>query len=566
MKTDLQIAREAKIQPVSKIAKALGINEGEYELYGNFMAKLDLAVRDRLSKRPNGKYIDITAITPTPLGEGKTTTTIGLGMALNLLGKQAIVAIRQPSMGPTFGIKGGAAGGGYAQVIPMEQFNLHLTGDIHAISAAHNLIAAMLDNHIAKGNALKIDLATITWPRVVDISDRSLRKITIGDNNGVAEFGVERKTKFDIAVASELMAILALASDLSDLRSRIAKIVLAYDTKGTPITAEAIKAAGAATVLLKEAIKPTLVQTLTNTPAIVHAGPFANIAHGNSSIIADQIGLKLADYLVTESGFGADIGMEKFMDIKCRYSGLTPDAVVMVATVRGIKYHSGKFEVIPGKPLPADLTKEDLPSLAKGVVNLEKQIENARLFGIPVVVAVNRFSTDTDKEIKYLITESRKVGAFAAVESTVFKDGAKGGLALANAVVKATKQKTHFSFLYPLERPLKEKIKTIATKIYGAKDVLYSDLAEKQVKIIEQNSLGALPICMAKTHLSLSDDPKKVGRPKGFSITVKELKVAAGAGFIYPLLGEMRTMPGLPTCPNAEKIDIDENGQIVGLS
>lgn len=566
MKSDLEIARSAKIKPIKKIAKALGIKENEYELYGNFMAKIDTGMRDRLVRRASGKYINVTAITPTPLGEGKTTTTIGLGMALNRIGENAIVAIRQPSMGPTFGIKGGAAGGGCSQVIPMEQFNLHMTGDIHAISVAHNLISAMLDNHLAKGNELGIDIDSITWPRVVDISDRALRKIKVGDNSCSSEFGVERKTRFDIAVASELMAIVALATDLADLRSRIGKIVLAFNEKGRPVTVEDIKATGSATVLLKEAIKPTLVQTLENTPALVHAGPFANIAHGNSSIIADQIGLKLADYLVTESGFGADIGMEKFMDIKCRYSGLAPDAVVLVATVRGVKYHSGQYEVVPGKPLPPNLFEENLPAIELGLGNLAKQIENICYFGVPVVVAINRFESDTEKEVSFLKNEAVKHGAFDAVESTVFSRGSKGGVELAKAVVSATNQKTNFKYLYPLNSTIKEKISTIATKIYGAKSVKYTKIAEKQIEAISANGFQKLPICMAKTHLSLSDDPKKVGRPENFAVTVTEIKVAAGAGFIYPLLGQMRTMPGLPTHPNAENIDIDEKGEIIGLS
>jgi len=566
MISDLQIAREAKIKPIKNIAKSLGIKEDEYDLYGKFMAKINLNIKKRLKNKKDGKYIDVTAITPTPLGEGKTTTTIGLGMALNKIGKKAIITIRQPSMGPTFGIKGGAAGGGYSQVIPMEEFNLNLTGDIHAIGVAHNLISAMLDNHIVKGNKLDIDLDSITWPRIMDISDRSLRKVTIGDNSNMAEFGVERQTKFDISVASELMAVLALASDIFDLRKRIGKIVIAYTKKGTPVTVEDIKAAGSATVLMKETVKPTLVQTLINTPALVHAGPFANIAHGNSSIIADQIGLKLADFVITESGFGADIGMEKFMDIKCRYSKLIPDAVVLVATVRAIKYHSGKFDIVPGKPLPKNLTEENIEALEEGIGNLEKQIENARLFGVPVVVAVNRFGTDTNKEIEFIIKKSKEFGAVEAVESEVFAKGTKGGIKLANAVVKAVKQKKKFKFLYPLSNSVKNKIKIIAQKIYGADDVIYSEKADKQIKVIEKNNLDKLPICMAKTHLSLSDDPLKVGKPKNFKIKVTEIKVAAGAGFIYPLLGKMRTMPGLPTHPNAEIIDIDKNGEIVGLS
>ncbi len=565
MKSDLQIARDNKILPIEKVAKKLGLKDQEIDQYGKYMAKVKLDALKRLKNKPDAKYVDVTAITPTPLGEGKTTTTVGLGMALNRIGKKAVIAIRQPSMGPTFGIKGGAAGGGYAQVIPMEDFNLHMTGDIHAIGVAHNLIAAMIDNHLLKGNKLNIDPKQIIWPRVVDVSDRALRHIKIGIGPD-KEFGIERSTQFDITVASELMAILALATSLKDLRTRIGRTVIAYNKQGKPVTTEDLKAAGAATVLLKEALKPNLVQTLDNTPAFVHAGPFANIAHGNSSIIADKIGIKLGDFLVTESGFGADIGMEKFMNIKCRYSKLKPDVVVLVATVRAIKYHSGNFKVVPGKPLPEEMKKKDLKSLEKGIGNLEKQIENARMFGIPVVVAVNKFASDKKEELEYLIKKAKEFGAHDAVISEVFAKGSKGGEALAKAVVEASKEKASFKYLYKTTDSIKDKISTIATRVYGAQGVAYTEQAKKQIKTIEKNGLDKLPICMAKTHLSISDDPKLLGKPEGFKVTIREIKLAAGAGFIYPLLGKMRTMPGLPSHPNAENIDIDENGEIVGLS
>lgn len=565
MKTDLQIAKEAKIKNIDEILNYINLEDSDVEKYGNYMAKINTNVQKKLKKKPVGKYIDVTAVTPTPLGEGKTTITIGLGMALNRIGKKAIIAIRQPSMGPTFGIKGGAAGGGYSQVIPMEEFNLHLTGDIHAISVAHNLVAAMLDNHLVKGNKLNIDINRIVWNRVVDVSDRALRHIKIGIGKE-SVYGVERDTRFDITVASELMAILALTTDLQDFRKRVGRVVIAYNKDGDPITIEDIKAAGAVTVLMKNTLKPTLVQTLDNTPALIHAGPFANIAHGNSSIIADQIGVRLGEYLVTESGFGADIGMEKFMNIKSRYSGLKPDAVVLVASVRAIKWHSGNFSKLAKTDRISALQEEDIQSLEKGVGNLIKQIENVKSYGIPVVVAVNKFETDTIAEVNYLIKKAKESGAFDAVETTVFANGSKGGEVLAHAVVRASNQKSDFKFLYKLNIPVKEKINAIATKMYGASSINYSKKANKQIQNIEKNNFGDLPICMAKTHLSLSDNPKLLGRPKDFKVLVREVNVSVGAGFIYPLLGEMRTMPGLPTHPNAENIDIDENGEVVGLS
>jgi len=563
MLSDLEIAQRAKLLPITDIARALGLEDDELELYGKTKAKIALSVMKRLAGRPNGKYIDVTAITPTPLGEGKTTTTIGLAMALNRVGARSIAAIRQPSLGPVFGIKGGAAGGGYAQVVPMEDFNLHLTGDVHAISLAHNLLAAMIDNSITHGNKLRIDPHTITWPRVVDVSDRALRKIVVG--LGGKENGYPRETGFDISVASEVMAILGLTTSLKDLRARLGRIVIGLDQDGKAVTAEDLKTAGAMAVLLRDAIKPTLLQTTENTPVLIHAGPFANIAHGNSSIIADLIGLKLADCVVTESGFGADMGMEKFMNIKCRYSGLVPDAVVMVCTVRALKMHSGRFRVVAGRPLDPALTREDLKAVEDGMANLDKQIENARLFGVPVVVAINAFPTDTDAEVELIRQRSLAAGAEGAYRSDVWAKGGAGAEDLARAVLKAAERPKQFRFLYELDRPIKEKIETIATKIYGAAGVDYLPAAEQQIKKYTELGYANLPICMAKTHLSISHDPNLKGRPSGFRVSVREVRASMGAGFLYPLLGEMRTMPGLPSEPNTWKIDLDDDGNVVGL-
>jgi formate--tetrahydrofolate ligase len=563
MLSDLEIARRARLRPIAEIASSLGLEEDELELYGKYKAKVALSVLKRLADRPAGKYIDVTAITPTPLGEGKTTTTIGLAMALCRVGCRTIAAIRQPSLGPVFGIKGGAAGGGYAQVVPMEEFNLHLTGDVHAISLAHNLLAAMIDNSITHGNTLGIDPLTITWPRVVDVSDRALRKIVIG--LGGRDNGYPRESGFDIAVASELMAILGLTTDLKDLRQRLGRIVVALDRNGQAVTAEALQSAGAMAVLLRDAIKPTLLQTIENTPVFVHTGPFANIAHGNSSIIADRIGLRLADCVVTESGFGADMGMEKFMNIKCRYSGLTPDAVVMVCTVRALKMHGGRYRVVAGKPLDPGLTREDLGAVEDGCANLDKQIENARLFGVPVVVAINVFPTDTAAEIELVRQRSLAAGAEGAYVSDVWAAGGAGAEDLARAVLKAAERPNTFRFLYELDRPIKEKIETIAGKIYGADGVDYLPAAEQQIKKFQDLGYGNLPICMAKTHLSISHDPALKGRPRGFRVPIREVRASMGAGFLYPLLGEMRTMPGLPSAPNTWKIDLDEDGNVVGL-
>ena len=563
MLSDLEIAQRAKLLPITDIARALGLEDDELELYGKTKAKIALSVMKRLAGRPNGKYIDVTAITPTPLGEGKTTTTIGLAMALNRVGARSIAAIRQPSLGPVFGIKGGAAGGGYAQVVPMEDFNLHLTGDVHAISMAHNLLAAMIDNSITHGNKLKIDPHTITWPRVVDISDRALRKIVVG--LGGKENGYPRETGFDISVASEVMAILGLTTSLKDLRARLGRIVIGLDQDGKAVTAEDLKTAGAMAVLMRDAIKPTLLQTTENTPVLIHAGPFANIAHGNSSIIADLIGLKLADCVVTESGFGADMGMEKFMNIKCRYSGLVPDAVVMVCTVRALKMHSGRFRVVAGRPLDPALSREDLKAVEDGMANLDKQIENARLFGVPVVVAINAFPTDTEAEVELIRQRSLAAGAEGAYRSEVWAKGGAGAEDLARAVLKAAERPKQFRFLYELDRPIKEKIETIATKIYGAAGVDYLPAAEQQIKKYTELGYANLPICMAKTHLSISHDPNLKGRPSGFRVSVREVRASMGAGFLYPLLGEMRTMPGLPSEPNTWKIDLDDDGNVVGL-
>ena len=576
MLSDLEIAQAAEVKPILEIARSVGLEEDDLELYGKYKAKVHLDVLDRLRDRPNGKYIDVTAITPTPLGEGKTTTTVGLSQALGRLGKKVFTVIRQPSMGPTFGIKGGAAGGGYSQIIPMEDFNLHLTGDIHAVGVAHNLLAAAIDARIYHESRLSdeklaaiglrrldIDPYSITWNRVVDVNDRQLRHIVSG--LGAKTDGRPRETGYDITVASELMAILALTTSLKDMRGRIGRIVIGTDKHKNPITAEDLGVAGAMTVLMKDAIMPNLMQTLEHTPAFVHAGPFANIAHGNSSIIADQIAIKLADYVVTESGFGADIGMEKFMDIKCRYSGLTPNVVVMVATVRALKMHGGAGKVVAGKPLPKELVEENIPALEKGAANLIKQIENAKLFGVPVVVAVNRFTSDTDKEIEVVRKIAEEAGAEGAYVSEVWAKGGAGAIELAEAVVAAAENPNDFRFLYPLDIPIKEKIEIIATKIYGADGVEYTPTAEKRIALYEKMGYGNMPICMAKTHLSLTHNPKLKGAPRGWTLPVKDIRASVGAGFLYPLCGEIRTMPGLGSKPAFLNVDIDENGKVVGL-
>jgi formate--tetrahydrofolate ligase len=564
MLSDIKIAQATKKEPIEKIAKKLKIDKIYLIPYGNYIAKIDLKILEKTKFKPQGKYILVTAITPTPLGEGKTVTTIGLSMALNKLEKLTTACIRQPSLGPVFGIKGGAAGGGYSQVLPMEDFNLHFTGDVHAVGLAHNLAAAFLDNSLLKGNRLNINIDKIYWRRVVDVSDRALRNVKIG--LGSKDDGIPRDSGFDITVASEIMAILALSSDLKDLRQRIGKIILADNLDGKPITTEDIKVAGSMVVLLKDAIKPNLIQTIENTPCFVHAGPFANIAHGNSSILADRIALNFSDYVVTEAGFGADCGAEKFFDIKCRVSGLIPDAVVIVCSIRALKAHSGKFSVVAGKPLDEELVKENIPAIEQGICNLEKQIENIKVFGVPVVVAINRFNSDTDKEIDFVKKKTIEFGADDCQISEVWAKGSKGGIDLAKAVIKAVSLPKKFKFLYPLDMPIKEKIKIIATQIYGAKDVEYAELVEEKIRLFTERGWDKMPICMAKTHLSLSHDPALLGRPRDFILPVRDIRASIGAGFLYPLCGTMQTMPGLPSHPVGEKIDIDDKGNIIGLS
>lgn len=565
MYTDLYIAQHAKLRPVTEIAEQLGLGSDDIDVYGSpYVAKVRLDVLERFKDRPNAKYIDISAITPTPLGEGKSTTLVGLGEAMKHLGKRAVVSLRQPSQGPTFGIKGGAAGGGYAQVVPMETFNLNLTGDIHAVTAANNLLAAMVDNKLLRGNPLNINPHSITWKRVVDTNDRALRKIIIG-LGGRMEGGIPRETGFDITVASEVMAILALTTSLKDMRMRFGRIVVGMTHDKKPVTAEEIGAAGAMTVLMRDAIRPTILQTLENTPAIVHAGPFANVAHGNSSIIADLIGVKTADYLMTESGFGADIGAEKFFNIKCRYSGLRPDACVLVATIRALKSHSGKYKIVAGKALPPEMLENNVGDVEKGASNLRKQIENVKIHGVTPVVAINAFETDHPEEIEAVKRIAVESGALGAAVSTHWADGGKGAIELAELVIDAANQPSDFRFLYDLNDSIKSKIATIATKIYGAADVSYTTQAADQIRSYEDSGFGGLPICMAKTHLSLSHDPTLKGAPTGFTLPIREVRASVGAGFIYPICGDMRTMPALPEHPAAEHVDIDETGNIVGL-
>lgn len=572
MKSSLEIAAEAKVEPIANVAAALGIPDRYVERHGTYKAKIDLNLLDEFAERPNGKYILVTAITPTPLGEGKTTTTIGLGMALNRVGKRAAIAIRQSSLGPVFGIKGGGAGGGYSQVIPLEESILHLTGDIHALAVAHNLLASLTDNAWYHGSpALDIDPNRIQIRRVMDVNDRFLRNITIG--LGGDKHGKPRETGFDIAVASELMAIMALVTGntnveaLHNLRERIGQMVVAFSNDGRPITASDIRGAGAATVLMRETLKPTLMQTIENTPAFIHAGPFANIAHGNSSILADQLALKVADYVVTEAGFGMDIGGEKFFDIKCRTSGLRPDAAVMVATVRALKSHSGRHRIVAGKPLPPELLQENPDEVYLGGANLRKQIENVRKFGVPVVVALNAYPEDHPSEIEAVRQIAEEAGARGMAVSSVFAQGGRGGEDLARLVIETAEQESgdEFRFLYPLDQPIKTKIETIAREIYGAADVEYSATADEQIARFEGAGFGNLPICMAKTHLSLSHDAALKGAPTGFTFPIREVRASVGAGFIYPLAGDMMTMPGFGAHPAALDIDIDEQGNTVGL-
>lgn len=615
--SDIEIAQDADLKPIQTIAEEVGLLPSEIEFYGEYKAKVRLESLDRLKDVPDGKYILITAITPTPLGEGKSTTMVGLSQALGAhLGKRVFTCIRQPSQGPTFGIKGGAAGGGFSQVVPMEDFNLHLTGDIHAITAANNLVAAALDARIfheanqddeklfnalcppnKKGERkfapsmlrrlkklgidkadpneltpeersrfarLDIDPNSITWRRVLDTNDRFLREITIG--KGPEEKGMTRETGFDITVASEIMAILALTTDLADMRERFGRVVIGTNRKGEAVTAEDLGVAGAMTVLMKDAIKPTLMQTLEGTPVFVHAGPFANIAHGNSSIIADKIALKLADYVVTEAGFGADIGMEKFFNIKCRYSGLVPNVVVLVATVRALKMHGGGPKVVAGKPLDTAYIEENLDLLRAGLVNMQHHIKNALRFGIPVVVAVNSFATDTAAEVELVRQAALEAGAEDAVVSTHWSHGGKGAHKLAEAVVKAAEKPSNFQFLYPLEKSIKEKIEIICKEIYGADGVEFLPEAEEKIELYTRLGFDKLPLCMAKTHLSLSHDPILKGVPKGFVVPIRDIRASVGAGFLYPLLGTMRTMPGLPTRPVFYDVDLDlETNRVLGL-
>ncbi len=615
--SDIEIAQAGNLKPVLQIADEIGLKPSELELFGPHKAKVHLDVRERLAKRPNGKYVDVTAITPTPLGEGKTTTTVGLSQALGAhLGKRVFTCIRQPSQGPTFGIKGGAAGGGYSQIIPMEDFNLHLTGDIHAITAANNLMAAAIgarmfheheqpddeklfnafcpkdkggkrrfaESHLRRMKRLGIDAAdpdqltpeqkralfrldidpaSLTWNRVMDVNDRMLRQITVGQ--GPEEKGFTRTTGFDITVASEIMAILALTTSLEDMRERFGRMVFGTNTRGEAVTAEDLGVAGALTVLMKDAIMPNLMQTLEGTPAFVHAGPFANIAHGNSSIVADQIALKLADYVVTESGFGADIGMEKFMDIKCRCSGLRPDVVVIVATIRALKMHGGGPKVVAGRPLDHAYTNENLELLEKGMPNMIRHIQNAKRYGIPVVVAVNSFKDDTDREIELVRKFAVEAGAEGAYKCTHWMHGGKGAVELAEAVIAAAEKPKQFQFLYAVEASIKEKIETIA-KFYGADGVDYSPEAEKKVELYTRLGFDKLPICMAKTHLSFTDKPEVKGAPTGFRIPIRDIRASVGAGFLYPLVGSMRTMPGLPTRPVFYDVDLDlKTGKVKGL-
>jgi formate--tetrahydrofolate ligase len=563
--SDLEIARSVTPRPIADVAAELGLRPDEIEPYGPTKAKITLAGVERVERdRPRGKYVVVTAITPTPLGEGKTTTTVGLAQGLNRIGKKASVAIRQPSLGPVFGIKGGAAGGGYSQIIPMEDFNLHLTGDIHAISAAHNLASAFLDNHLHHGNALGIDPYSIRWPRVVDISDRAIRRVIIG--LGGKENGVPRESEYVITVASEVMAILALSKDLFDLRARLGRIVVATNREGRAVTTEDLGVAGAMTVLLRDAIKPNLLQTLEGGPAYVHCGPFANIAHGNSSIIADRVALSTSDIVVTEAGFGADMGAEKFFDIKCRASGLRPDAAVVVATIRALKMHGGVGKVVAGKPLDPALTTENVEAVRKGSENLAAQVELVHSYGVPVVVAMNAFPTDTEAEFAVVREAALAAGARDAVVATNWAEGGKGAEGLAAAVWDAAAEDGGgFQLLYPDEMPLREKVETIAARVYGAAGVDFAPAATKALAEYTALGYGHLPVCVAKTHLSLSHDPALKGRPTGYRFPVRDVKLAAGAGFIYPLAGDMRTMPGLPSHPAGEKIDIDADGNVVGL-
>ena len=555
MLSDIEIAQKAECLPIKEIAKSLSIDEDDLEFYGKYKAKLPLSLVDKYSDRPDGKLILVTAINPTPAGEGKTTVTVGLGEAMNKIGKNAVIALREPSMGPVFGIKGGAAGGGYAQVIPMEDINLHFTGDMHAITAANNLLCAIVDNHIQQGNELSIDPRRILFKRCLDMNDRALRNVVIGLGGKVN--GVPREDGFMITVASEVMAILCLASDIDDLKIRLGKILVAYSYDGKPIYAKDLKAVGAMAALLKDAIKPNLVQTLENTPALMHGGPFANIAHGCNSVTATKLGLKLADYCITEAGFGADLGAEKFLDIKCRYAGIAPSCIVIVATIRALKYNGGVAK--------SDLKYENTSALKKGIVNLQTHIENMKKYGVPVVVAINRFNTDTDDEIKIIEDFCEEHDVLVSL-TEVFANGGDGGVDLAKKVVKTIEEKpSQFKLLYDAQLPIKEKLEIIAREIYRADGVNYTKAAEKAIAEIEALGKDKLPVCVAKTQYSLSDDPTKLGKPENFTITVRDVRLSAGAGFIVALTGDIMTMPGLPKQPAAYNIDVDTDGNIKGL-
>jgi formate--tetrahydrofolate ligase len=563
MPSDLEIARQASLKPLEDVAEEMGIGSELLEFYGRDVAKVSLQAIEQLKRARRAKYVVVSGITPTPLGEGKTTTTVGLGQAFRHIGKKATIAIRQPSMGPTFGIKGGAAGGGYSQVVPMELLNLHLTGDMHAVTAAHNMCSAMLDNALFQKNRLGIDQHKITWRRVLDVNERALRNIVVG--LGSNQDGVPRQSGFDITAASEVMAILALSTSLADLRQRLGRIVVGYTFDDEPVTAEQLQVAGAMAVIMREAVKPNLMQTLENTPVLVHAGPFGNIATGNSSVIADLIGIGTGDFLITEAGFGADMGAERFFNIKCRTSGLRPDAAVVVATVRALKVHSGKHRVVAGKPLPAEILEERPDEVFEGGANLRKQIENITMHGVPPVVAVNTFPGDFPSELDAIRSIASECGARAAV-CTNFVDGGRGAVELAEAVTEAADSESEFRFLYPESAPLREKIETIATRVYGADGVDYQPAASAQIDTYERNGFGVLPVCVAKTHLSISSDPRLPGAPTGWRLPVREVRANVGAGFVYPICGDMRTMPGLGTSPQASRIDIDESGEIVGLA
>ncbi len=560
--TALEIARKATLLPIIDVAAAMGIDEEFLQPYGRYVAKISLDAVGALAERPRARYVVVTAVTPTPLGEGKTTTTIGLAQGMSHIGKRATAAIRQSSLGPTFGIKGGAAGGGYSQAAPFEAFNLHLTGDMHAVTAAHNTLSAIVDNHLHHGSAPGLDLHEITWRRVLDVNDRSLRNVVIG--LGTAQDGVPRQTGFDITAASEVMAVLALSTSLADMRRRLGAVVVGFDTSGAPVTAEDVRGAGAMAVILRDALQPNLLQTLENTPVLVHAGPFGNIAHGNSSVVADQIGIHTGDYLITEAGFGADMGAERFFNIKCRVSGLVPDVAVVVATVRALKAHSGAYRIVAGRPLPPALLEEHPDDVRAGAANLVKQIENVRLHGVTPVVAVNAFPDDFPSEHDAIREIAASLGVRCAVTNH-FADGGAGATELAEAVAEAAEEPGDFRFLYPSEAPLTAKIETIATRVYGADGVDYTPAAARTLDRLEANGFGSLSMCIAKTHLSISSDPALKGAPTGWRLPVREVRLSAGAGFAYAICGDMRTMPGLGSHPAAFDIDLDDSGDIVGL-